>query len=130
MEISFIHRTIRTSIVLSCFAFLAVWLYFGFKFGGGIVVGTAWGCLNLYAIALAVKALIVPEKAKKGIIILILVFKFPLIYFIGYLILRLNFFPILSLLIGFTVIFLVMALKALNNTLLTETKKQPQNSVK
>jgi len=130
METSFIYRTIRTSAVVSCFAFLAAWLYFGFKFGAGIVVGTMWGCLNLYAIGLAVKALIVPEKAKKGIIILILVLKFPLIYFIGYLILRINCFPILSLLAGFTVIFLIMLSKALGNSLLTGARKQPENSVK
>ena len=132
MEIGFIYRTIRASAVLACIIFLAVWLYFDFKFGLGILIGTAWGCLNLFAILLAVKAIIAVEKTKKKVIIFVLFLKFPLIYFIGYLILRFNWFPILSLLIGFTLIFLVMFLKALGQMLTSvrDNKGKLEDSIK
>ena len=131
MGIGFIYRTIRASAVLACIIFLAVWLYYDFKFAGGILIGAGWGCLNLFAILLVVKAMIAPERAKKRAILLILFLKFPLVYFIGYVILRLGYFPILSLLAGFTLIFLVMVLKALGQMLTsTENKRELENSIK
>ena len=118
MEIEFIYRTIRTSIVLACIIFLSVWLYFDFKFAAGILVGSAWGCLNLFAISLVVGVMISSQRVQKRIILLVLFLKFPLIYFIGYVILRIKYFPIMSLLAGFSLIFLVMVLKALGQVLL------------
>ncbi|HEX9917101.1 MAG TPA: hypothetical protein VGB16_05125 [candidate division Zixibacteria bacterium] len=129
MGIEFIHRTIRTSIVLACAIFLSVWLYYDFKFGAGILVGALWGCLNLFAIALVVKVAITSQIAKKKIILSVLFFKFPFIYGIGYIILKLDFFPILSLLAGFTSIFLVMFMKALGQMLMSVRRENQLGSV-
>jgi hypothetical protein len=45
--------------------------------------------------------------------------KFPLLYLVGYLLLKSSLFPVLSLVVGFTLIFAVIVLKALGRLLLS-----------
>jgi len=119
MGIEFIIRVIKTSLIVSAVAFLCVTFYYDFKFGSGILAGTLWSCLNLYFLANLIKEALNPEKPKKSKIILIVSVKFPLLYLLGYLILRLDYFPVLSLLSGFTLIFVVVFLKALGRWVLS-----------
>jgi hypothetical protein len=119
MGIEFINRVIKTSLVVSVIIFVCVTFYYDFKFGSGILVGTGWSCLNLYFLANLIKEALNPQKPKKTKVTLIILVKFPLLYLLGYLILRLNYFPVLSLLSGFTLIFLVIFLKALGRWVLS-----------
>ncbi|KPL01960.1 MAG: hypothetical protein AMJ90_07130 [candidate division Zixibacteria bacterium SM23_73_2] len=119
MGIEFINRVVKTSLIVSVIAFVFITFYYNFKFGSGILVGTGWSCLNLYFLANLIKEALNPQKPKKTKITLIILVKFPLLYFLGYLILRLNYFPVLSLLAGFTLIFLVIFLKALGKWFLS-----------
>ena len=116
----FIHRVIKTSLVVSALGFLFVSVYYDFKFGAGILVGTIWGCLNLYFLTNLITEVFSPGKeVRKGKIILIVLVKFPLLYLVGYVLLVIKYFPAVSLLSGFTLIFLVMFLKALGRWVLS-----------
>lgn len=124
----FIHRVIKTSLVVVALGFIFVTVYYDFKFGTGILVGTIWGCLNLYFLTNLITEIFSPEKEiRKGRIILIVLVKFPLLYLVGYVLLIIKYFPALSLVSGFTLIFLVMFLKALGRWVLSlETSKKSE----
>jgi hypothetical protein len=124
----FINRVIKTSLVVSALGFLFVTVYYNFKFGAGILMGTLWGCANLYFLTNLITEIFSPGKeVRKGKVILIALVKFPLLYLVGYVLLIIKFFPPISLVSGFTLIFLVMFLKALGRWVLSlETSKKPE----
>lgn len=124
----FIHRVIKTSLVVSVLGFLFVTVYYNFRFGAGILVGAIWGSLNLYFLTNLITEIFSPGKeVRKGKVILIVLVKFPLLYLIGYVLLIIKYFPAISLVSGFTLIFLVMFLKALGRWVLSlETSKKPE----
>jgi hypothetical protein len=116
----FIHRVIKTSLVVAALGFLFVTVYYDFKFGAGILVGTIWGCLNLYFLTNLITEVFSPGKeARKGKVILIALVKFPLLYLVGYVLLMIKYFPAISLVSGFTLIFVVMFLKAMGRWVLS-----------
>jgi hypothetical protein len=120
MGIEFIHRVIKTSLVLAVLGFLFVTVYYNFRFGGGILAGAIWGCLNLLFLTNLITQVFSPGKeVRKGKIVLIAVVKFPLLYAAGYLLLWVKYFPAESLLVGFTLLFLVMFLKAMGRWFLS-----------
>ncbi|KPJ64835.1 hypothetical protein AMJ44_12045 [candidate division WOR-1 bacterium DG_54_3] len=124
----FIHRVIKTSLVVAVLGFLFVTVYYDFKFGAGILVGTIWGCLNLYFLTNLITEIFSPDKeVRKGKVILIVLVKFPLLYLVGYVLLIIKYFPAVSLVSGFTLIFVVMFLKALGRWVLSlETSKKSE----
>jgi hypothetical protein len=120
MGLEFIHRVIKTSLVLSALGFLFITVYYHFRFGGGILVGAIWGCLNLLFLTNLISEIFSPgKKVIKGKVIRIALVKFPLLYAAGYVLLAIKYFPAESLLLGFTLIFLVMFLKALGRWVLS-----------
>jgi hypothetical protein len=122
----FIHRVIKTSLVVAALGFLFITVYYDFRSGAGILVGTIWGCANLYFLTNLITEIFSPGKeVRKGKVILIVLVKFPLLYLIGYVLLIIKYFPAVSLVSGFTLIFLVMFLKALGRWVLSlETSKK------
>jgi hypothetical protein len=116
----FIHRVVRTSLVLSVLGFLFVTVYYNFRFGAGIVAGTVWGCVNLLLLTGLITEVFSPGKRPaKGNVIRIALVKFPLLYAAGYVLLAINYFPTESLLVGFTLLFMVMFLKAMGRWVLS-----------
>lgn len=130
MGIEFIHRVIKTSLVLAVLILLFVTVYYEFKFAAGILAGCVWGCLNLFFLTQLVTEIFSPGKeVRKGKVVLIAVVKFPLLYAVGYLLLKTSFFPPLSLICGFTLIFLVIFLKALGRWALSMEKDKNTKTV-
>jgi hypothetical protein len=120
MGIEFIYRVIKTSLILAVLILLFVTVYYDFKFGAGILAGCIWGCLNLYLLTQLITHIFSPGKeVKKKKVVFVAVVKFPLLYLTGFLLLKLNYFPPLSLICGFTLIFLVIFLKALGRWILS-----------
>ena len=124
MGLEFINRVIRTSLIVSVLLFLFVAVYRNFPFGLGLFLGTAWGCLNLFFITQTIVEAFSLKKPNKGKLMLILLVKFPLLYSAGYLLLRLKYFPVESLLIGFTLIFAITFLKALGQVVLSSFSRE------
>jgi hypothetical protein len=120
MGLEFIHRVIKTSLVLSVLGLLFVTVYYDFRFGGGILAGAVWGCLNLLFLTNLISEIFSPgKKVIKGKVLRIALVKFPLLYAAGYVLLAVKYFPAESLLVGFTLLFLVMLLKALGRWVLS-----------
>jgi hypothetical protein len=128
MGVEFIHRVIKTSLVLAALGFLFVTVYYDFKFGGGILAGAIWGCVNLLFLTHLITEIFSPGKeVRKGKVIIIALVKFPLLYLFGYILLKINYFPAISLLSGFTLIFVVMFLKAMGRWVLSlDANKKPK----
>jgi hypothetical protein len=128
MGVEFIHRVIKTSLVLAALGFLFVTVYYDFEFGGGILASAVWGCLNLLFLTRLITEIFSPgEEISKGKVILIAVVKFPLLYAAGFVLLWTKYFPPVSLVIGFSLLFLVMLLKAMGRWILSLDSKEKKN---
>lgn len=117
--LEFITRVIKTSIVVSLIQLPFVAFYFDYRFALGVVLGCLWGAVNLHFLKAVVVCYTDLSKRSKRQLLLLLLLKFPLLYLGGYLLLKLGLFPVLSLVVGFTLIFAVIVLKALGRWLLS-----------
>jgi hypothetical protein len=126
MSLDFVNRIIKTSLITSLvlFPFLAV--YIRLPFAVAFVLGCFWGCLNLFAIRLLVVQLITPTSKNIGLILAFIFIKFPLIYFLGYLLVIWDYTPIFGLFWGFTSILIITVLKVLSRQLLQLDTNKPR----
>jgi len=128
MNLSFVNRLIRTSLILALvlFPFLAVYISIGFAVA--YVFGCVWACVNLFAIKLLVTSTVSPNPRSKFVIAFILFFKFPVIYFLGYLLIIWKFTPVSGLLWGFSSTLIVAVLKAVSRSMLHLDSKPEVNA--
>lgn len=119
MGIEFIHRVIKTSLIVAALIFLFAVFYYRFDYASGIFVGCGWGCVNLFFLINLITETTNLEGVNRKRVLLLVLLKFPLLYVSGYFLLRINYFPVTSLLVGFTLIFLVLLLKALGKILIS-----------
>jgi hypothetical protein len=102
------------------------------NFALSILFGAVWGSLNLLAIKIIITSLL-PGPTKNTVFgLLVLFLKLPILYFIGYLLVRWDYLSIYGLLWGFSGIFIVALLKVLGRLYLglDEFKKAPNNGSK
>ena len=123
MGIEFIHRVIKTSLIFSFLIFLFVIFYYRFNYASGIFMGCLWGCVNLFFLTNLITETTNLEGINKKRVLLLVLLKFPLLYLSGYFLLRINYFPVTSLLAGFTLIFVVILLKALGKMVISSPRK-------
>ena len=115
---------IKTSLILAVLIFLFVTFYYRFDYASGIFVGCGWGCSNLYLLANLITQATNPGGVDRKRVVLLVLVKFPLLYLSGYILLKLKYFPVTSLLAGFTIIFAVILLKALGLLIIPENQKK------
>jgi len=118
MNLNFVDRIIKTSIVLSLLAFPFLAIYIKTSFAVAYLMGCLWGCLNILAIRLLITQVISPDPKNKILIILFIFVKFPVIYFLGYLLIIWPYTSIYGLLWGFSSIFIVTLLKVISRQIL------------
>jgi hypothetical protein len=126
MNLEFIDRVIKTSLILIAIVFPFAALYVKLSFAVAMLFGCLWGCANLFLIRILVtKTLGVRFKSKLWIIAIVFI-KFPLLYFCGYLLLKWAYLgpngPY-GLLLGFTAIFVVTVLKVVSRSILKTDSK-------
>lgn len=126
MGIEFIHRVIKTSLILAFLIFLFVTFYYRFDYASGIFVGCGWGCMNLFFLTNLITETTNLKGVNKKRVLLLVLLKFPLLYLTGYFLLRINYFPVTSLLVGFTLIFAVVLLKALGKMVISLPPKKDE----
>ena len=123
MNLDFIDRVIKTSLILIAVVFPFAAFYLGMAFGVSIVLGCFWGCANLFLIRLLVtKTIGVVINSKVWLIIIIFV-KFRLLYFLGYLLIKWKYLSPYGLLCGFSAIFVVTVLKVASRSILKVDSK-------
>ena len=122
MELEFINRVIKTTLILAGIALIAVGFYYGLPYGLGIFAGAIWGCVNLFFLKQLVRNWLVAGPKDHLKIYTILGIKFPLLYLAGFGLLKIKYLPALNLLLGFSLIFVVIFLKGLGRLFLEKTQ--------
>lgn len=118
MDIAFLSRTLRASLILTALALLLFSYYKGTSWALGFALGSLWSVANFYLLGqLVVRSLTLSERSWSAIAVLALV-KFPLLYLAGYLVLRQTAYPVTAPLFGFALPFAVLVLKAAGRMLL------------
>lgn len=130
MDLRFIDRVIKTTLILAAFLFPFFALYIRMNFALAVLFGALWGCLNLLAIRIIVVSLLTPHKKNVTLGLIILLVKLPVLYGIGYLLVTSNYLSIGGLLWGFSGILIVIVLKALGRMYLGLDNKVKTNETK
>jgi len=118
IEAGFIGRTLKTTGVVGLLTLIFGSFYYGFNPALSVFTGIVWGMVNLYFLSLLIRTTLKPEGADKAAALVIVLIKFPLLYFVGYLLMTSSFFRPLLLVIGFTINLVVIVLKAAGRSLL------------
>ena len=122
----FIQRTLRTTGVLLLILFLVVVYYFGFYDGLALFSAGVWSMVNLIFLSALVRATMRPDGVNKSAVAVLAVVKFPLLYAAGYFLLTTDVFRPVPLVIGFSIVLIVMVLKAASRVLL-KLDENPSN---
>jgi len=114
----FIQRTLRTTGVLLLVLFLVVTYYIGFYDGLALFSAGVWSMINLIFLSALVRATLRPDGVNKSAVAVLAIVKFPLLYAAGYFLLTTDVFRPVPLVIGFSIVLIVMVLKAAARVLL------------
>ncbi len=110
MENKLISSIMMLSVILAFSLFILVGFYTSFFEALGILTGTAWGCINIYFLKKLLEELL-KIGSRNGLKFYTMIgIKFPLLYLMGYGILKWNLFPLLTLVLGFSLIFIAIFL--------------------
>jgi hypothetical protein len=119
----FIRRVIKTTIIVTIFVALFTTSYYNIHFAFGLVIGSMWNIINFWLIRLVVVGGLSKTPIRKSKLLILILVKFPLLYGLGYLIVRFGKFTAGSLLCGFSLLFIVLLLKTLGILILTKNKE-------
>ena len=117
MGIEFVSNVIRITLLLAGMCF-AVGLFYNLPYGSGIAAGAIWGCVNVFLLKHLFQNCLVLGPRDYVKVYTISFIKFPLLYLAGYGLLCISYFPILSLLLGFSLIFVAIFLRGLRHVLI------------
>lgn len=118
MDLAFLARVRKMSIITGAIVTIPVATYWGLGMGAAWLAGVAWSLVNLYFVGEVIKHVITAEERQLTRILVAVVIKFPVLYAVGFLLLWLKQLPVLGLVAGFTWPFLVMILKAVGRAYL------------
>jgi hypothetical protein len=112
MGLEFLHRIVRATAVVGILAFAFTAVYYNMDFAWGLLVGCAWGIGNFWALTRVITAVVTPGNVDRRHALILAAIKFPVLYIAGYFILRSGWLSPISLLTGFSILFVVVVLKA------------------
>lgn len=113
MDLKFIDRIIRTTLILAAILFPFFALYIKMNFALAVLLGAIWGSLNLLGIKLIIVSFLPGPSHNTILGMIVLVIKLPVLYFLGYLFLTWKYLSVGGLLWGFSGIFIVAVFKVL-----------------
>ncbi|MBU1317627.1 MAG: ATP synthase subunit I [candidate division Zixibacteria bacterium] len=117
MGLEFIGRVIKTSLVVSAFILIFGAVYYDWNYSLGIAIGLVFNCVNLWFVRGLIEQTVTLRDRRPVSIFLFSAIKFPILYLIGYLILKADIVPVTSLLVGFTLLFAIVVLKVIGREL-------------
>jgi len=106
-----LRRTEKTSVILGVVLAIPAATYWGVGAGAGWLAGIAWSLINLRFIASITEKVFAQSEREHKKIVLAVAIKFPVLYLVGFLLLRSEFIPALWLIAGFTWPFFVLFMK-------------------
>lgn len=113
MGLEFIHGIIKYTLFVAVACLLAGIAFNQPAFGAGMSVGAIWGALNFFVTKHFLKNIITLGSIDYIRVYVISLIKFPLLYLVGYSLMTVKYFSLLSLIFGFSLIFVVIFLKGL-----------------
>jgi hypothetical protein len=113
VDLKFIDRVIRTTLILAAVLFPFIALYINLNMALSILLGAVWGALNLWAIKIIIISLMPGQKKNTVVGLLVLFLKLPVLYALGYLLVTWNYLSVGGLLWGFSGILIVPLMKVL-----------------
>lgn len=113
MDLKFIDRVIRTTLILAAVLFPFFALYTKLNLALSILLGAIWGALNLWAIKIVIISLTPGQKKSTVTGLLVLFLKLPVLYGLGYLLVTWSYLSVGGLLWGFSGILIVPLMKVL-----------------
>ncbi|KPJ61278.1 MAG: hypothetical protein AMJ46_03045 [Latescibacteria bacterium DG_63] len=116
MGLEFVTRVVKTTVVVAIITALFVATYVSPAYGAGVFLGALWNSLNLLVVVSLVKIVIATEKFRKRKVACVVALKFPVLYGVGFFLLWTGLFPVVSLVVGFSLVLAVIILKALGIT--------------
>lgn len=117
MELEFINRIIKSTLLFGLCSFLALTVYIDFFSGLALFLGAIWGCVNLLFIKYLVQSTFDPGPKSYRKILTVMGVKFPLLYAIGYWLLTNDALPPFYLVAGSASVFGMIFLYPLKNLL-------------
>ncbi len=122
MGLDFIGRVIKTSAIVAALILIFGSVYYEWRHTLGISIGLFFNCANVWLIMELVKKTVTLGDRKPILVIGLAMVKFPILYLAGYLILKADIVPVVCLLIGFTLLFVVIVLKVLGRQLINSRR--------
>lgn len=126
MGLEFLKRVQSATAVVGAVTFVLVAVYYDASWGLGILAGCGWGIANFWALTRVLTALLTSDGVQRRRALIFAAIKFPVLYILGFLALRSEWFPPISLLAGFSLLFLVILLKAAGRTFMHLDDRLPQ----
>ena len=118
MDLAFLARVRKASMIVGAIAAVPIATYWGLQMGAAWVAGVAWSLVNLFFIGEVIKNVITPDDRNLPRILVALLVKFPALYGLGFLLLWIEWLPVIGLVAGFTWPFLVLVMKAVGRAYL------------
>lgn len=118
MGADFVERSLRTSAIVLGVFFPFLLYYFGLYPAVAVLSGGIWNLLNIILLSMLIRLVIRPGGAERALPVVIVGLAMTGLFVAGYFLLTVDVFAAWQLLIGFTLIFLVMFLKALGRVIL------------
>jgi hypothetical protein len=113
VDLKFVDRVIKTTLILAAVLFPFFALYIKMNFALSVLFGAIWGALNLLGIKFIIISLLPGPTRKPVLGFLVLFLKLPVLYLIGYFLVTWRYLSVYGLLWGFSGIFIVALLKVL-----------------
>ena len=99
MGLEFIGRVIKTSLLVSAVILIFGAVYYDWNYALGISIGLAFNCANLWLIMGLVRRTVTLDERRPLPILAFGLVKFPVLYFAGYVILKVDVVPIFPLML-------------------------------
>jgi hypothetical protein len=129
MENNFTSRLIKVTFLMA--SAIALWMFYliDLQTGLGILIGASWGSLNVHFLKMLLEEYLKLSAKSSLKISFYLGVKFPLLYFLGYKLLKINLFSVFSLLIGFSLLFIAIFMLGIVNIISENRKRKLGSSV-
>lgn len=118
MKFKFLNDVIIYTLLLAAACFLVAPFRYDFSDGLGVALGALWACANLFLIKNLLLSILLTDSRNFLKFFLLFGVKFPLLYYVGYLLLSNDYLSSISVLIGFSLLFVVIIFKAISNLIM------------
>lgn len=119
---NFIIKSLKIAVVITIILAPFSLVYFSPSVAIGFTAGAVWNILNVYLLFHASNVLVPSEQAdeaKKMMGIIAGIVKFPVLYGLGYVIIKYTGASLYGIIAGFSLIFVVLVLRAVGGSLTT-----------